>query len=95
MMHPVGHNVYLTVVESLPGMARSFSLEKLHSLSLSLEQARARAVENLGKLFQAGGIHAMQFPNGPEGKPFILIGGTGTPLLARSLRIFLILPRAD
>ena len=75
LARPVGHSVHATLVEDLGGAVKSLKLEDLNTISLTVAEAYAKAVENLENLLISGVIQIQLFAQGPDGKPFILVGG--------------------
>lgn len=87
---PLGHGLHVALVHDLGGLVRNVTHEELANLGLNLEEAERRSVENLSLLFKSGDIKASRF-NGPDGKPFILMGGhwaTATCILLPNLHGF-------
>lgn len=87
---PLGHELHVALVHDLDGLVRNVTPEELVGLGLSLDEAKKRAVDNLSALFKSGEIKASRF-NGPDGKPFILVGGhwaTATCILLPNLHKF-------
>jgi hypothetical protein len=61
----------------------------LAALGLNAAEARARALQNLEELARTQQIHMAQLPQGPQGRPFVLVGGhwaAATALLLPHLR---------
>ena len=83
----LGHDVYVVLMKELRGVAGNVTANELSSLKLSADEAYAIALGNLEKLFKGGIIKAQKFPDGPSGKPFIVIAGhwdaAAVPLLDR------------
>lgn len=87
---PLGHGLHVMLVHDLPNLVRNVTPAELSGMGLNLEQAKKRSIENLSKLFKSGEIKASRF-NGPDGKPFILMGGhwaTATCILLPDLHKF-------
>ena len=68
---PMGHGLYLTLVQDHDGIAGSVRGEDLLSAGLSTKEAHARAVENLVALVKSGAVTMRRF-KGPQQKPFIV-----------------------
>lgn len=77
------------VVDTGGGLVRNVTEAELARTGLSQEEARRRALANLDALMKSGTVHSQVFPSGPQGKPFILIGGhwaAATAILLPGLR---------
>jgi hypothetical protein len=86
---PIGHGIYIVLVEDQDGMVGNVTSDDLASLQLTAVQAHAKAIENLEALVKSGSVGMQRFPNGPQGKPFILFRGhwtAATCLLLPKLR---------
>ena len=71
----LGHDVYAVLVKELRGLVGNITADDLVALHLSSDAAYSLALENLEKLLKAGLIKAQKFPQGPAGKPFMVVGG--------------------
>jgi uncharacterized protein YtpQ (UPF0354 family) len=71
---PLGHKIYIVLVLDLGSAVRNVTKEDLEQLRLTPDDARQLAVGNLDKLLARGAIGMRMF-TGPQGKPFILLGG--------------------
>jgi hypothetical protein len=71
----LGHRTHISLVEYLGGLVGSITLEKMSSLQLTSTQAYEKALSNLEGLLKSGEIRAQLFAEGPDGRPFILVGG--------------------
>ncbi len=72
---PLGNGLYITLVCDLNGVVRNILPTDLAQLDLSADEALVRSQANLDQLIQSQKIRSTVFPNGPNGKPFILFGG--------------------
>jgi hypothetical protein len=72
---PFGHGLHAGLVFDLDGLVESLGAEGLRNLDMTPEQAHARAIENLELLAQEQAIKMVLIPDGPSGKPFVLVGG--------------------
>lgn len=70
----LGHGIQIVLVIERDGLVQNLRNEELEQLSMTADAAYDLAVENLDKLLKANAI-GMQKLNGPQGKPFILMGG--------------------
>jgi len=89
IVRPLGHGLHVGLVFDLEGLVESLRAEGLGRLDLTPEQAHARAIENLELLAQEQAVKMALFPNGPSGKPFVLVGGhwaAATSILLPKLR---------
>ena len=75
LVKSLGHSTHVTLVEDVDGLVRSLMPEDLTALSLSPPEAHAKAMENLENLFISGVIQVQRFEQGPDRRPFILVGG--------------------
>lgn len=75
LMRSLGHDVFVGLVQDLNGLVKSVSLAQLKARGLSVEQGWAAALANLEGLLKAGAIHMQLFQDGPQRRPFILVGG--------------------
>lgn len=71
---PLGHDVHVVLVHDLKGAVRNVTREDLQQMGLTPDEARGLAIANLDKLAGSGAIGMKRF-TGPQGKPFILMGG--------------------
>jgi hypothetical protein len=74
LVKPLGHSTHVTLVEDVGGAVKSLKSEDLNTISLTPTQAYERAIENLENLLMSGVIQMQLFAQGPDGKPFILVG---------------------
>lgn len=75
IVRPLGHGLRVTLVFDVGGTVINADEKAIERLGLTPEQAHARAIANLEHLAEARQIKMAAFPNGPSGKPFILVGG--------------------
>jgi hypothetical protein len=75
LVKPLGHSTHVTLVEEMEGVVKSLKAEDLNALNLTPTQAYAKAIENLENLLIDGVIQMQRFAQGPNGRPFILVGG--------------------
>ena len=75
LVKPLGHSIHVTLVEKMDGAVKSLKSEDLSVINLTPTQAYAKAIENLENLLISGVIQMQVFAQGPDGKPFILVGG--------------------
>ena len=75
LVKPLGHSTHVTLVEDIGGAVKSLKSEDLNDIDLTPTQAYAKAIENLENLLISGVIQMQLFAQGPDGKPFILVGG--------------------
>ena len=71
---PLGHGLYVALVQDLDGAVRNILPEDLDALGLSAEEVKKKAIENLEALAKSGAIGQQRFA-GPDQKPFVLFGG--------------------
>ena len=71
----LGHGLSVVLVQDLDGLVGDVKNKDLSAMNLTVEQAYNTAVGNLEVLAKSGKIDIQFFPNGPQGKPFMLFGG--------------------
>lgn len=85
----LGNGVRVALVVDLGGVVRGLTDADLHSLGMTWNEVRERAMDNLDRLEREGKIQMRLFNAGPAGQPFILVGGhwaAATFILSRKLR---------
>ena len=75
IVRPFGHGLHVGLVFDLNGLVESLQTKDLLRLGMTPQQAHERAIQNLETLAKAQLIKMAVFPNGPSGKPFVLVGG--------------------
>src|ERR1700722_354061 len=75
LVKPLGHSTHVTLVEDMDGAVKSVKSEDLNAINLTPTQAYAKAIENMENLLISGVIQMQLFAQGPDGKPFIHLGG--------------------
>ncbi len=76
--HPrrlLGHGIAVALVLDHDGVVEGVSTERLKRAQLSLDAAYALAARNLDNLLRSHTIKLQAFERGPEGQPFVLVGG--------------------
>jgi hypothetical protein len=76
--HPrrvLGHGIAVALVLDHDGIVEGVSAERLKRAQLSLDAAYALAAQNLESLLRSHTIKFQVFEDGPEGQPFVLVGG--------------------
>lgn len=71
----LGHGLHVALVFELTGLVATMMPNDLKRLGISVEQAHERSIQNLEELAKTQQVRMVVFPNGPQGKPFILAGG--------------------
>jgi hypothetical protein len=72
---PLGHGLYVVLVHDLDGLVRNVLQDDLIKLGLTPDQAYSHALGNLETLARNHAIGMTMLPKGPQGRPFILLGG--------------------
>lgn len=72
---PLGFNLDIVLVFDLGDRVQNATIADLDALKMSVSEAKARAIQNLQTLVRSGKVQMRLF-NGPENKPFVLVGGT-------------------
>ena len=78
LVRPLGHGLHVVLVLELNGLLRNLLQADLSALAISPEEAYARAITNLDRVARSGAVGQSMFPNGPQGRPFIVSGGHWT-----------------
>jgi hypothetical protein len=76
--HPrrlLGHGIAVALVLDHDGLLEGVNAELLKRAQLSLDAAYALAAQNLEGLLRSHTIRLQVFDGGPEGLPFVLVGG--------------------
>jgi uncharacterized protein YtpQ (UPF0354 family) len=73
--YPIGNEIFATLVLDLNGLVQNVQPKDLKRASMTVKDAHRTALENLQKRFKSGDIKAQRF-DGPQNKPFILVGGS-------------------
>lgn len=71
----LGHGLAVALVVDRDGLAEGVSAEQLRQARLGLDAAYAVAAQNLAGLLRSQTIKLQLVERGPEGRPFVLIGG--------------------
>ena len=71
----LGYNLHVVLVFDEGTHVRNVQPKDLEAMHLSIGQEYERANSNLDELVKSGAIKMMAFPNGPNGQPFVLVGG--------------------
>ena len=75
LSRPLGHGVFVQVVEDHDGMVASAGREGLASGGAGIDDRLPEAIVNLDALLRSGAIGSRVFPTGPGGLPFAVFGG--------------------
>lgn len=74
LIRPLGHGLFVVLVQDQGGMVQNVTLDELQQSKTSVEAAHTKALENLQQLFASGEIKAMKYERGPHSQPYIVIG---------------------
>jgi hypothetical protein len=75
---PLGHDIHIVLVHDQGELAGNVTDDDLKQLRLSADGARKRALGNLEQLARGRQIGMRLFDDGPQGLPFMLVGGHWT-----------------
>ncbi len=91
LVRPFGHGLFVLLVQDQDGLVQNVTPDDLNASKMNAEAAHKKALDNLQGLFSSGKIKAMKYDEGPQDRPFIVIGehwGAAACILLPQVRVF-------